>query len=321
MAILTVKTVQTGLVGVLPSIAYMNTTNTIAEVTTTGFLNKEVANGASFSLPCMAIVSTKASASSAPVVGVYNVQHSGADWSLTLGSNDSINLANTHILVGNASGIATDVAMSGDATIDNTGAVTLANIITKSAFQIDGTLLTYKDNATSFRLKGPSSPNDPSAGADVQTYSGMFYNDSYSNFGVLKTRATFGANTQMDLVLQAPRGLLLIAYDGTQVDGVIKMASQTTIEFAPRSSAVSAPGNYAYFDNLDETVDSGAAVSLNSHASHLYLQYGKTTQAIVLPTIASGSLAGAVAGTLFYDTGTNKLMFYNGSGLETVTSS
>lgn len=39
----------------------------------------------------------------------------------------SFALTNTHILVGNGSGIATDVAMSGDATIANTGAVTVAN--------------------------------------------------------------------------------------------------------------------------------------------------------------------------------------------------
>lgn len=35
-------------------------------------------------------------------------------------------LANTHILVGNASGVAADVAMSGDATISNTGVLTIA---------------------------------------------------------------------------------------------------------------------------------------------------------------------------------------------------
>lgn len=36
-------------------------------------------------------------------------------------------LANTHIFVGNASNVATGVAMSGDATIANTGALTIAN--------------------------------------------------------------------------------------------------------------------------------------------------------------------------------------------------
>lgn len=41
-----------------------------------------------------------------------------------------IPLTNTHILVGNGSNVAVDVAMSGDATIANTGAVTLASTIT-----------------------------------------------------------------------------------------------------------------------------------------------------------------------------------------------
>lgn len=47
----------------------------------------------------------------------------------------TIALANGHIFVGSAGGVATDVAMSGDATIDNTGAVTVAGSATdKPAF-------------------------------------------------------------------------------------------------------------------------------------------------------------------------------------------
>lgn len=42
-------------------------------------------------------------------------------------------LTNAHILVGNSSNVATDVAMSGDATIANTGALTLASIVTAGA--------------------------------------------------------------------------------------------------------------------------------------------------------------------------------------------
>lgn len=45
-----------------------------------------------------------------------------------------INLANTHILVGNASGVAADVAMSQDATMANTGAITVASA--NAAFNI-----------------------------------------------------------------------------------------------------------------------------------------------------------------------------------------
>lgn len=127
MAIKNIQPGQTGLVGVLPSIAYIETTDSIATVTTTGYLNGEVQSGLQFSLPCMACVITRATPSSAPQVGWYQVVRSGNDWSLTAGSNTAIALTNTHMLVGNASGIATDVAMSGDATLANTGALTIAN--------------------------------------------------------------------------------------------------------------------------------------------------------------------------------------------------
>jgi hypothetical protein len=121
MGIINATPGQTGLVGVLPSIAYINTDDTVAEVTTVGYLNKEVANGLQFSLPCIACVSTKATPTSVPQVGWYEVQHVGANWSLDAGSNTGIALTDGHIFVGNASNIATDVAMSGDISITNAG--------------------------------------------------------------------------------------------------------------------------------------------------------------------------------------------------------
>lgn len=42
-------------------------------------------------------------------------------------------LTNTHILVGSAGGVATDVALSGDATLANTGALTIANLAVNNA--------------------------------------------------------------------------------------------------------------------------------------------------------------------------------------------
>jgi ethanolamine utilization microcompartment shell protein EutS len=127
MSIISVTPGQVGVVGVLPSIAYIQTTDTVATVTTTGYLNKEVANGIQFSLPCIAAVSTKATPTSQPAVGWYQVVHNGSDWSLTLATNDTIALANGLIFVGNASGVATGVLMSGDASISNTGGITIAN--------------------------------------------------------------------------------------------------------------------------------------------------------------------------------------------------
>ncbi len=121
MGIINITPGQTGLVGVLPSVCYINTDDTVAEVTTTGYLNKEVANGLQISLPCIAAVSTKATPTSVAQVGWYEVQHVGANWSLDAGSSSGIGLTNGHIFVGNASNVAADVAMSGDISITNAG--------------------------------------------------------------------------------------------------------------------------------------------------------------------------------------------------------
>jgi hypothetical protein len=126
MGIINVTPVQAGLVGVLPSLCYINTDDTIAEVTATGYLNKEVANGLQISLPCIAAVSTKATPTSAAQVGWYQISHVGANWSLVIGSNEVIALPNGQILVGNASNIATAVAMTGDVTINNAGVTAIA---------------------------------------------------------------------------------------------------------------------------------------------------------------------------------------------------
>lgn len=87
MAIKNIQTVQTGLVGVLPSLAYIYTSDSEATVLTTGYLNHEVQQGAQFSMPCIAAVSTQETPTSAPQVGWYQVAHVGANWSLVPAGN------------------------------------------------------------------------------------------------------------------------------------------------------------------------------------------------------------------------------------------
>ncbi len=87
MSIKNIQTVQTGLVGVLPSLAYIYTSDTEATVLTTGYLNHEVQQGTQFSLPCIAAVSTMATPTSQPQVGWYQVAHVGANWSLVPAGN------------------------------------------------------------------------------------------------------------------------------------------------------------------------------------------------------------------------------------------
>jgi len=166
MPILNVQTVQSGLVGVLPSLAYILTDDTIAEITTAGYLNKEVANGVSFQMPCLAIVATKASPSAAYVVNTYQVTHSGANWSLVSTSvTDVIPLTSAHILVGNASNLATDVAMTGDIAITNAGVTSIASGVIVNADVNAAAAIAYSKLAalTSGNILVGSAGNVPTA--------------------------------------------------------------------------------------------------------------------------------------------------------------
>ena len=82
MAILNIQTSQAGEAGVLPSYASILTDDTEAAVLTAGYLNKAVQNGASFALPCIAKISTKASSTSDYQVGWYQITHVGSNWSV-----------------------------------------------------------------------------------------------------------------------------------------------------------------------------------------------------------------------------------------------
>ncbi len=90
MSIISVKTIQAGLAGVLPSIAYINTSSTIAEIQVAGYLNSIVKSGGiSFQMPCMAVVSTKETSTSQPQVGWYAINNVGDNWSLISSSSGS----------------------------------------------------------------------------------------------------------------------------------------------------------------------------------------------------------------------------------------
>ena len=82
MAIISIVPGQTGLVGVLPSIAYIETNDPLATVMNTGYLNHDVQLGLQFSLPCMAEVSTQETPTSPIRVGWFQVVHVSTNWSL-----------------------------------------------------------------------------------------------------------------------------------------------------------------------------------------------------------------------------------------------
>lgn len=125
MPILNVQVDTVGQSGQVPNFIYISTNDTVAEVTTAGYLNGLVAQNIPLSEYNMALVSTKTSPSAASTeVYLFDVTHSGGNWSL-VANTGSLVLPNGQIFVGNAGNIATAVAMSGDIGITNTGVTSI----------------------------------------------------------------------------------------------------------------------------------------------------------------------------------------------------
>jgi hypothetical protein len=182
-----------------------------------------------------------------------------------------------------------------------------------------GTGVFEKDNASSFRLRGASSNNDPSNGSTVQSYAGIFFNDAFSNTSSsgLDTRAVFGANIEMDLEIQAPRQLRITAVDNSQSDGQIRMASKTDIEIHPRTVAETNVGNYLMID-MANTGTSGSgntsALTLKTSSGDLELNpVGKVNINDVLNLTPRTQPTTASAGDIYFDSSANKAYCYDGT--------
>lgn len=110
-----------GTVGQSPAILCVNCNNSLAEVITAGFLTPTLIEPYNVTANDLVLVSYTGG------VNFFNASITNGVITLVSNSGVDVPLASAHILVGNASGIATDVALSGDATLDNTGALTIAN--------------------------------------------------------------------------------------------------------------------------------------------------------------------------------------------------
>lgn len=147
MAIIKIETSQTGEVGVLPSYASILTNDTEAAVLTTGYFNKAVQNGTSFSLPCIAKIATKASSTSDYQVGWYQITRVGTNWSAVVAGNpgDVVlpTVANQLVHATNTTG-----TMSSDAA----AVVNLGNI-TAGSSAVSGSLTSFAGTGSSEFLR------------------------------------------------------------------------------------------------------------------------------------------------------------------------
>lgn len=124
MAILQSTTTQMGLVGVSPRVVYIATNDTEATVTTTGYLNQEQANNSGYQDADMALVTTKTSPGASDIsVGWFQINHVGANWSLTPTTSPG-----DVVLPTIANHIATYAGTTGQLTEDPTTAISGGNI-------------------------------------------------------------------------------------------------------------------------------------------------------------------------------------------------
>lgn len=129
MGILQINRIQVGEVGVLPGTLKMVTTDNLATVTTAGYLNNIGSQLTSLAIGPSDLIGCLYSYNVSTGAGTYTllkVSVSAGVITLSATSGDDA-LTSGHIFVGNAANVATDVAMSGDATMANTGALTIAN--------------------------------------------------------------------------------------------------------------------------------------------------------------------------------------------------
>lgn len=112
-------------------------------------------------------------------------------------SPSAITLTNTHILVGNASNVAVDVAMSGDATISNTGLLTIANLAITNAKIANATIdLTSKVTGLLPLANGGTNNNiTASAGAVVYSDASKLLLSSVGSSGQILQSNGSGAPT------------------------------------------------------------------------------------------------------------------------------
>lgn len=108
MGILSINQNLPGLAGVVPKLIFIDTDDSLATITSTGYLNSVVQNhNVALSETDMILITTKDPASSSRSVGAFAVSYSGGNWSLG-DTNNSLDfgLVDGELLIGKAGSLA-----------------------------------------------------------------------------------------------------------------------------------------------------------------------------------------------------------------------
>jgi len=183
------------------------------------------------------------------------------------------------------------------------------------AMQIEGVVIGYKDNATSMRCKGPQHPSEGSA--DVQSYSGIFYNDIYDRNGGLKTRFIVGANAEMDLELQSPNTVKISGVDSAFNIGKVIIGSDTDVVFNVRTDSDTSSLCQLTIDRIDTGTKGDANTSdVNVKATkYLHLNASVTLGTAVVSSLTSTQISALTppAGAIVFNSSTSKHQGFDGA--------
>ena len=225
----------------------------------------------------------------------------------------STTLTNTNILVGNGSNIATDVALSGDATIANTGALTLANTAVTPATYGDATNIPYFTVDSKGRITdaGSNAFSAQNIGSDnllipVTTDRTLTFGDDVaaSTFSILNnsgaTIGKFGADGYLTQALPSTvisdaelnNNTVSFYTDGSLVKARYKnnaaATSDLSFDFTAASGAfgiANSLGVYTYYTTL--MLANAAVVAGQTIEQFADVEYTATTDAIILVAGAS----------------------------------
>jgi hypothetical protein len=209
-------------------------------------------------------------------------------------------------------------------TTPSTDALVINNTTPSQGILCNGKIVGRRDNGSSLVVRGLQSPTE--GVAVVSSYSGIFTDAGYSDTGTLDTRFLMGGNNEMDVELQSPHMLRLTGGANDTNDGSIRLSSVTNITLMARGANEANAPKYLVVDRVDHTIhadpltNNSSDVTLSANTGSLYLNYGVTTGAIVLPTLTNtqrGALT-PVKGMLIMNADTSLLNVYDGSAWKAV---